>query len=291
MLFRSLEGASLLLDTRVGLPSGKLSLTAQEDLELGAGAQLDLAGRALRFDDVIRYSWGGEVNLLSHGGNIRQAGASRIDLSASNNQAGSLTAVALDSAAGVVDLQGQILAASSGEYDAGGTLVPYAAGSVEIRAQRLGEDGTPDSRFAALNQRLNAGQVFGARSFQIKQGDLNIGNDVRASTIEVSLDGGHLSVNGVLDASGEQVGSIRLAAKQGLSIGGEALLDAHGRRLRVDSYGKIIDSPNRALIELNAGDGLLSLGAGARIDLRHGTEAAAGSAPGQIGRASCRERV
>ncbi|HEJ9841721.1 TPA: filamentous hemagglutinin family protein [Pseudomonas aeruginosa] len=277
----ALEGASLLLDTRVGLPSGKLSLTAQEDLELAAGAQLDLAGRALRFDDVIRYSWGGEVNLLSHGGNIRQAGASRIDLSASNNQAGSLTAVALDSAAGVVDLQGQILAASSGEYDAGGTLVPYAAGSVEIRAQRLGEDGTPDSRFAALNQRLNAGQVFGARSFQIKQGDLNIGNDVRASTIEVSLDGGHLSVNGVLDASGEQVGSIRLAAKQGLSIGGEALLDAHGRRLRVDSYGKIIDSPNRALIELNAGDGLLSLGAGARIDLRHGTEAAAGSAPGQ----------
>ena len=277
----ALEGASLLLDTRVGLPSGKLSLSAQEDLELGAGAQLDLAGRALRFDDVIRYSWGGEVNLLSHGGNIRQAGASRIDLSASNNQAGSLTAVALDSAAGVVDLQGQILAVSSGEYDAGGTLVPYAAGSVEIRAQRLGEDGTPDSRFAALNQRLNAGQVFGARSFQIKQGDLNIGNDVRASTIEVSLDGGHLSVNGVLDASGEQVGSIRLAAKQGLSIGGEALLDAHGRRLRVDSYGKIIDSPNRALIELNAGDGLLSLGAGARIDLRHGTEAAAGSAPGQ----------
>ncbi len=49
----------------------------------------------------------------------------------------------------------------------------------------------------------------------------------------------------------------------------------------MDSYGKIIDSPNRALIELNAGDGLLSLGAGARIDLRHGTEAAAGSAPGQ----------
>ncbi|RRY53747.1 filamentous hemagglutinin N-terminal domain-containing protein [Pseudomonas aeruginosa] len=277
----ALEGASLLLDTRVGLPSGKLSLTAQEDLELGAGAPRGQAGRALRFDDVIRYSWGGEVNLLSHGGNIRQAGASRIDLSASNNQAGSLTAVALDSAAGVVDLQGQILAVSSGEYDAGGTLVPYAAGSVEIRAQRLGEDGTPDSRFAALNQRLNAGQVFGARSFQIKQGDLNIGNDVRASTIEVSLDGGHLSVNGVLDASGEQVGSIRLAAKQGLSIGGEALLDAHGRRLRVDSYGKIIDSPNRALIELNAGDGLLSLGAGARIDLRHGTEAAAGSAPGQ----------
>lgn len=277
----ALEGGSLLLDTRVGLPSGKLSLTAREDLELGAGAQLDLAGRAVRFDDVTRYSWGGEVNLLSRGGDIRQAGASRIDLSASNNRAGSLTAVALGSEAGVVDLQGQLLAASSGEYDAGGTLVPYAAGSVEIRAQQLGGEGTPDSRFADLNQRLNAGQVFGARSFQIKQGDLTIGSEVKAAAIEVSLDGGHLSVNGVLDASGEQVGSIRLAGKQGLSIGAEALLDAHGRRLRVDSYGKIIDSPNRAVIELNAGDGLLSLGAGARIDLRHGTAAAPGGAAGQ----------
>ncbi|MDF5810111.1 hypothetical protein P4123_29325 [Pseudomonas aeruginosa] len=87
-------------------------------------------------------------------------------------------------------------------------------------------------------------------------------------------------MNGVLDASGEQAGSIRLAAKQGLSIGGEALLDAHGRRLRVDSYGKIIDSPNRALIELNAGDGLLSLGAGARIDLRTAPRRR-GSAPWQ----------
>ncbi|MEG6712370.1 hypothetical protein V2A05_34050, partial [Pseudomonas aeruginosa] len=32
---QALEGASLLQDTRVGLPSGTESLTAQEDLELG----------------------------------------------------------------------------------------------------------------------------------------------------------------------------------------------------------------------------------------------------------------
>ncbi len=58
------------------------------------------------------------------------------------------------------------------------------------------------------------------------------------------------------------------------------MLDAHGRRLRVDSYGKIIDSPNRAIIDLTAREGLLTLGNGARIDLRHGTEVALGSASG-----------
>ncbi|KAG1240564.1 hypothetical protein G6F68_017537 [Rhizopus microsporus] len=52
------------------------------------------------------------------------------------------------------------------------------------------------------------------------------------------------------------------------------MLDAHGAGLRVDSYGKIIDAPNRAVVELNSGQGVLTLASGARIDLRHGTAAA-----------------
>jgi Filamentous haemagglutinin family outer membrane protein len=42
----------------------------------------------------------------------------------------------------------------------------------------------------------------------------------------------------------------------------------------VDSYGKIIDSPNRAIVDLTARDGRLTLASGARIDLRTGTDAA-----------------
>ncbi|WP_165679781.1 hypothetical protein, partial [Metapseudomonas otitidis] len=128
----------------------------------------------------------------------------------------------------------------------------------------------------ALNQRLNQGQVFGARSFQLKQGDLVIGDGLKAGEISVSLDGGHLTVNGTVDASGERVGAIRLAGKQGLTLGSGARLDAHGNRLRVDSYGGIIDAPNRATVELSAVDGQLTLASGARIDLRHGTAASSG---------------
>ncbi|SED34830.1 filamentous haemagglutinin family protein [Pseudomonas costantinii] len=269
-----LSGRSLALDTSVVLPSGKLTLSADEALTLGAASRLDLSGRKVQINDVSKYSWGGDVSLESRHGNIRQAAGSLIDLSARYNQGGLLKAVAVDAGAGQVDLQGQIRAAASGYYDAGGTLVPYKAGGVDIRAQQVGD-------FAALNQRLNQGQVFGSRNFQLKQGNLVIGDELKANQVNVSVDNGSLTVVGTIDASGERVGSIRLAAKQGLTLAGSAVLDAHGTALRVDSYGKIIDAPNRATVELNSGDGQLTLADGARIDLRHGTAAVLGSRPGQ----------
>jgi filamentous hemagglutinin family protein len=275
----NLEADNVVLDGRIALASGKLAVKAENDVTLTGNAQLDLAGRTLPFNDVNKYSWGGDVSLFSHKGNIRQAAGSRIDLSAQNNQAGNLSAVALAANAGVVDLQGAILGASSGYYDAGGTLVPYKAGGVDIRAQQLGAD--LNQQFAALNQRLNAGQVFGSRSFQFKQGDLLIGDGLKAGEVNVSVDNGSLTVAGLVDASGERVGSIRLAGKNALTLAGNAVLDAHGRVLRIDSYGKIIDAPNRAMVELNSGDGLLTLASGARIDLRHGTAAVNGKLPGQ----------
>ena len=272
---------SIVLDSAIVLPSGKLAMTAQDDLTLADRALIDVSGRKLSFNDVDKFSWGGDVGLESQAGGIRQAAGATIDLSAQGNRAGTLKAVALGASAGVVDLQGRILGASSGHYDAGGTMVPFKAGGVDIRAQRLGDSGTLSDQFAALNQRLSDGAVFGSRSFQLKQGDLVIGAGLKAGEVNVSVDNGSLAVLGTIDASGERVGSIRLAGRNGLTIGGGALLDAHGTVLRVDSRGKIIDAPNRAMVELDGGDGVLTLAGGARIDLRHGTGAAVGSQPGQ----------
>ncbi|HHW2663286.1 TPA: filamentous hemagglutinin family protein [Pseudomonas aeruginosa] len=271
----SLSAREIRLDSAVSLPSGKLSLSAEDDLELGDGARIDLAGRKASFNDVDKYSWGGDLLLSSRAGDIRQAAGSLIDLSARNNRGGTLSAVALAEDAGVVDLQGRILGSASGDYDAGGTRVPFLGGELEIRAQRLGDGGSLSEQFTALNQRLNQGEVFGARRFQLKQGDLQIGDGLKAHRIEVSLDNGQLGVSGTVDASGAQVGEIRLAGGRGLSLGGNALLDAHGSLLRRDSYGQIIDSPNRAMVELSSGSGTLVLAGGARIDLRHGTAAPA----------------
>ncbi|MBB1599038.1 filamentous hemagglutinin family protein [Variovorax sp. UMC13] len=276
-----LAGRDVLIDSTLALPTGKLVITAQNDLTLTARAQLDLAGRKIDFNDVSKYSWGGDLTLESLAGNVRQAEGSVIDLSARNNRAGTLKVVALGAQAGVVDLQGTLRGTGSGHYDAGGTRVPYLAGGVEIRAQRLGDAGTLDSQFASLNQRLNEGGVFGARTFQLKQGDLTIGDGLKAGEINVSVDNGSLTVTGTVDASGARVGQIHLAAKNALTLTGTAVLDAHGTLLRVDSYGKIIDSPNRAIVDLSTREGVLTLADGAHIDLRHGTAAAVGTQPGQ----------
>ncbi|MNJ94547.1 Heme/hemopexin-binding protein precursor [compost metagenome] len=277
----SLHGNNVNVASKVVLPSGKLKLIAEEDLILTDAAQIDLAGRKINFLELDKYSWGGDVILESRNGDIVQAVGSTIDVSAANNKAGSLAVVALADAAGMVSLQGRILGGSSGYYDAGGTMVPYQAGSIEVRAQTLGNSGTLDSQFAALNTRLNEGNVFGGRNFQLKQGDLTIGNELKAGVINVSVDNGSLTVVGTIDASGERVGNIRLAGKNGMTIGSNAVLDAHSTVLRVDSYGKIIDSPNRANVELSSGNGTLTLATGAQIDLRHGTNAPVGNGKGQ----------
>ena len=259
----ALSGNSISLDTSVVLPSGKLTLSAERDVLLGDNAKLDLAGRKIDFYDTSKYSWGGDVILDSREGDVRQAAASVIDVSAVNNRAGKLSVIATGEAAGTADLRGSLLGGASGSYDAGGTQVAYAAGGLELRAQHVGD-------FAGLNQRLTTGKVFGSRSFQLKQGNLAIGDELKAREVSVSVDGGSLTVNGRIDASGEQVGSIRLAGRDGVTIQSGAVLDAHGTLLRTDSYGQVIEAPNRAVIELASPGGRLTLEGGARFDLRSG---------------------
>jgi hypothetical protein len=171
--------------------------------------------------------------------------------------------------AGRADLAGDLQGTASGRYDAGGTLVPYDGGELVVRARQLQD-------FAGLNQRLTAGGVVGGRSFQIGEGDLRIGDEVKARRVDISVDAGSLTVAGRIDASGEQVGSIRLYARDQLQVDGT--LDAHGTGLRVDSHGKIIDSPNRATITLGSAEGAVGLGSAAQLDLRAGSDVAVGTA-------------
>ena len=260
----NLAGRSVALDTAVVLPSGKLSITSDGDIALGAGSRIDVSGREVRLLDALRYSWGGDVELQSMAGNITQARGALIDVSAQNNRAGRLQAIALGVDAGRLDLGGSFRGTASGRYDAGGTLVPYESAEAVLRAQTLVD-------FADLNTRLTEGGVFGARRFQIKRGDLVVGGEVRARHVELVVDGGSLTINGRIDASGTQVGSIRLASMRDLVVNG--MLDAHSAGLRVDSYGKIIDSANRAIVDLTSREGTLTLGAGAGIDLRAGIDA------------------
>ena len=265
-----LKGNTVNVASAIVLPSGKLTISGDNGVTLADASRIDVAGRAVPMNDVTKYSAGGDVLIDSAHGNVSQAAGAVIDVSAQNNHAGSVSVTALDPAAGRVDLAGTIRGTASGRYDAGGTDVPWQAGSVDVRAQVLND-------FAGLNQRLTMNGVTGSRSFQIKQGDLSIGDELKANAINISLDGGSLTVNGRVDASGEQPGTIRLAARNGLTLGAGSVLDAHGTRLRVDSYGLPIDAPNRGIVELRATEGRLALAPGAVIDVRAADNVARGT--------------
>ncbi|WP_051334611.1 filamentous haemagglutinin family protein [Bradyrhizobium sp. Ai1a-2] len=252
------SGGTVNLDSTVYLPSGRFAVVAANDVLLGANSHLDLSGQSIGFFDVTKYSWGGDVLLESTSGNIVQNAGSVIDVSAKGSDAGSLTLTATGSGQGGVLLGGALLGSGrSGAY----------GGSFDIRAQRIGANvGQLNSDFAALNTRLNDAGFTESRRFVLKQGDLIIGNELKAHDISVSADGGSLVVNGTVDASGARVGRISLAARDDVIVNGA--LDAHGSVLRVDSRGAAIGAENTAEIELTTRDGRLVLNPGAIFDLR-----------------------
>lgn len=255
----TLQGKTVTLDTAVALPSGKLTVNADGDIQLGDHAQVDLAGRTLTFYDVTKYSWGGDVALNSANGSIHQVAGSLIDVSADHNGAGS---VSLTAAQGAAALDGAL---SAGGGDG------FSDGRFALTVARL-----DDGAFTDINHRLSDEGFFGARSFDIKTGDLTVGDGVRAHSVSIAVDGGSLTVNGAIDASGESVGSIVLSARDRLRLTSSALLDAHGDHVVTDSYGQVIDASNRASLTLTSSDGRVVLDDGMRANLSAGDGVARG---------------
>ncbi|MCA1454174.1 filamentous hemagglutinin family protein [Bradyrhizobium sp. BRP22] len=253
------DGGAITIDTAVALPSGRLQLSAAGDITLGGRATLDLSGRAVTFFDVTKYSWGGDLVMESAGGAITQHAGSVLDVSAVRNQAGSIEAVALG-ANGALVLGGTFRGTSTDGYQSGG---------FDGRAHTLAD-------FSGLNATLNDGGFFGSRSFVTKAGNLVIGDEVRASEVNISVDGGSLTVNGRIDASGKKVGIIRLAARADLVLSSTAVLDAHGSVMQVDGHGAPIEASNRGHVELTSAQGAVRLAAGATIELRSADAVARG---------------
>jgi len=246
-----LAGQSVTVDTTVALPSGRLVLESEDGIALTDRADIDLSGRAVQFFDVTQHSWGGDLVMEAATGAIAQSAGAIIDVSASHNDAGTITATATG-ATGRVDLDGALFGSASAGFD---------SGAIDIRAMILDD-------FAGLNEKLNTAGFFDTRRFVIKTGDLTVGNEVRANQVTISVDGGSLTVDGRIDASGEDVGTIRLAARDDLTLTGNAVLDAHGTRLVADAYGQAIEASNRGEVELTTSAGTIDLASGGRIDLR-----------------------
>jgi filamentous hemagglutinin family protein len=221
--------------------SGKVTLTATGDISLNSGSRIDVSGLTVAMFDQKVPTFGGYISLESTTGNITQARTSVVDVSAIGDNAGSLTITATGTSGGQVTLGGTLLGSSTGDFN---------AGSFAIRAQNAGD-------FTALNQLLDTGGFFYSRSFDIKQGSIDIaaGTTITAHTVEISVDNGSLTINGTIDASGTTPGSIRLSASGNLELTPTGVLDVHSTVLQVDSYGQPIAAENQGIIVLTVADG------------------------------------
>ncbi|MDT4329365.1 filamentous hemagglutinin family protein [Methylomonas sp. MED-D] len=242
-------------DSRVVLPSGALSLHALSgDVSLGEHAQLDLAGRAVKFGDVEQYSQGGRFSAVADHGGIAAKAGSLIDVDSGGGDAegGNVEIRALEKSA---SLQGELQAKSG-------------SATVEVGEFAAGQG------FDALTQKLNGAGID--RSIYIRVGQADIvqsqSGSVRAEQVTLVADTGSIELAGTVNADAADAGgSIKLYAGDDVVLNAGATLSARGTGDGAKGGSVLLSSVD------SDGDGIsgVAVGEGSQIDV-HGTGAEGG---------------
>lgn len=228
----SVSARDITMSTLIDMPSGQISLAADEDIVLNgrivaAGVVKDYLGRKVATP-------GGSVSLSAKSGNLTVAEGALIDVSAA----------AAGGDAGSIALSAP-----------GGTL-SVAAGSLAAEASGDGLRGAIDfdvASAATLDGLIAVSADFTRRwSARVRSGDSRIDADLRADEIQIGVDAGTLTVGGTLDASGaEKGGRIELSARRAGSYTGSgpgagdlvlesgALLDARATTWVASAEGSV----------------------------------------------------
>ncbi|PLY40292.1 hypothetical protein CSZ94_21660 [Janthinobacterium sp. ROICE36] len=232
---------------------GRLTQRAGADLTLTAGSPYVKGGLAVEQGAVVTVDPGRQISLTGNG---------QVSIH------------------GRLDAWGGKIAILPGSFGTGNEVdVPNGKG--QATSIWIGEHAVLDVAGRATVASDMRGGRYGRAD---KGGSIEIGARYKADAASVDAADAFVVVRpgALLDASGEQVGSIRLAGRDGVTIQSGAVLDAHGTVLRTDSYGQVIAAPNRAVIELAAPGGRLTLEGGARFDLRSGEAGKGGGSYGSI---------
>ncbi len=246
----SFTGTSLTANTSIALPSGSLTLRATTgDLEIGNlnATRLDVGGTSQSFNDLTRYTGGGQITIAAANGSVTLGADSVLDVAAEAG-GGDAGSVSISAPNGTVILDGKL----AGRGGVGGK-----DGSFALDVKSLPATTTIDTA-------LNDASFDLARTFRVRSGDVSIDGLATAHTYRVSADQGSITVtaSGNIDASGATGGTIDLAAFGDLTLLSGAQLSVAGDDF--DAAGK------GGSITLEAGaqhDGVVGLGA---VDLQSG---------------------
>jgi filamentous hemagglutinin family protein len=237
----SVQGTSVLLDTAVAIPAGTFEARATEgSLSLGPHASIDVTGRAVDFEDQVRFAPGGAVRLSASGDLAVQAGAA-VDVSGSSRggDAGTLEL----SAGGRASLDGSLR--GQAVEGARGALFALDAGSL--------------GSFSALNQGLEQGGFADSRQVRLRNAgqDIRLGQGERVSAHDVTLrsDAGRVLLEGAVgldgDASHAAGGRIEIAGGAGVEVAATASVVARAAEAEAGGY---VPASGRVLLASTDGD-------------------------------------
>ncbi|MEW6438573.1 MAG: filamentous hemagglutinin family protein [Pseudomonadota bacterium] len=196
-------------------PAGNVSLEAKTgDLTIASGSLVSSQGVAKRFFDVTEYAPAGDITLTADKGSINVASGSTLDFAGASGggAAGKLT---LSAPQQVVNLNGTIIGNAAAGYQ-GGAFALNTGGSVDLDnlAVELAQSGVTQS----ISVQTNAGNLI-----------LSAGNTLTALNVALTADGGsggqdpnngNIVINGIINASGSEGGTIDLYGKSGVDLEG-----------------------------------------------------------------------
>ncbi len=274
----SLTGDAISGVGRFLLPSGILNLRAKQgDIDLQTGSLIDVSGRAVAFADAVKYSAGGTVNLTADNGDVGLArdaeillgGAKSIFTDKQASDAGQLTA---EAAHGQFNWQGTIDGKGAAESDSG-----LRQASFTLDAETLGD-------VSALSRQLNQAGFHQTLGLRQRQGDFTLanGDSLNARQISLEADQGQVLIDGSLNASGAQAGSIEVYGRNGITLGASGKILAKGTAAGTDGGKVLLDTVHRddggsGLLDLSAAGGLIDVsggpnGNGGALHLRSGRD-------------------
>jgi filamentous hemagglutinin len=187
--------------------NGELSANG---LTIGNGATLNVQGVTYTIHDQEVDISAGKIDLSSTSGNIDIEQGANLNLSAANGgDAGQFKASALN---GTVTLNSEIKATETDQAGKNATAILEAK--------------TMD--FNANSQALKS--FSGSQSYRVIEGDVVVNNDtsIKSQSINIEVDNGSITVNGLINASADKGGVIGLYANNNIDVTSNALLVAQG---------------------------------------------------------------
>ncbi|MFZ4682878.1 MAG: hypothetical protein ACOYMS_10265, partial [Terrimicrobiaceae bacterium] len=251
----SLTGAAVTVNSDIILSSGLIRLRSTTgNLLVGnlGPARLDTAGTSQVFNDLTRFTNGGQIFLTSDTGSVTLGSESEVSVAAQPG-GGNAGGVSVSAAQGSFILLGTLFGQGGAEGDSGAFALDVLS--------------LPQT--SAVDSVLNDASFGRARSFRVRSGNVLVDGLASSHTYLLSADQGSITVNGggFLDASGPTGGTIGLQAFGNVVLQSGSRLSVAGADFNSAGQGGTITLEAGTTRNRVVGPGFVDIQAGSLLDL------------------------